>query len=511
MLGAGLAQHRQALARADDQRPQVDAELHVEVLGLDLVHRRADPDAGVVDQHVEAPVGLAVLGEDADQVLLVGHVGGDALHLEAVGAQVLGGGLELVRPPRGDRQRVARPRRAPGRSPARSRSIPGDQCRSLRQLVLLRCSTLRADPICAHGARIALGLGIAVNNMPPMRLTPSPRRPRLPARGRDCAGRLWRRSDSSTGSSSSQRRRAARAAEERFPQRRGQDPRRGARSRRCRRPTELVVVARRDWSSTRARTAYPFGVFERDRTQIPDADVALYLAKVPGTARRRAGDESERQRRNPEREGSRRSARTSPRSGRSRPRSKRLQTQPAFRAQTTTSDPDAATVVYSTDVDFPSNGEWRIAALIKEDDELTATLLPSARSAPTRRCRRSARRRPLIHTPTPADVGGDLSKITTRIPPDTQNKVDYADVIGKEPIVLLFATPQFCQSRVCGPVVDVAEQVKQLYGDKAAFIHMEIYNDNDPNKGVRPAGPRLPPAERALAVRDRPRWDDRRP
>jgi peroxiredoxin len=92
----------------------------------------------------------------------------------------------------------------------------------------------------------------------------------------------------------------------------------------------------------------------------------------------------------------------------------------------------------------------------------------------------------VIHTPTPSDVGGDLSKITTRIPPDTQNRVDYADVLGKEPIVLLFATPQFCQSRVCGPVVDVAEQVKEAYGDRAAFIHMEIYNDNDPGKDVRP-------------------------
>ncbi len=103
-------------------------------------------------------------------------------------------------------------------------------------------------------------------------------------------------------------------------------------------------------------------------------------------------------------------------------------------------------------------------------------------SAPSRRSRRSGQKAPLIHTPTPADVGGDLSKITTRIPPDTQNKVDYADVLGKEPIVLLFATPQFCQSRVCGPVVDVAEQLKQLYGDKVAFIHMEIYKDNDPSK-----------------------------
>jgi hypothetical protein len=92
----------------------------------------------------------------------------------------------------------------------------------------------------------------------------------------------------------------------------------------------------------------------------------------------------------------------------------------------------------------------------------------------------------LIHTPTAADAGGNLSEVTTRVPPDTQNQVDYADVLGKEPIVLLFATPQFCQSRVCGPVVDVAEQVKEAYGDDAAFIHMEIFNENDPGKGVRP-------------------------
>jgi hypothetical protein len=99
---------------------------------------------------------------------------------------------------------------------------------------------------------------------------------------------------------------------------------------------------------------------------------------------------------------------------------------------------------------------------------------------------RVGERAPLIHTPTPSDVGGDLSKITTRVPPDTQNRVDYAEALGKEPIFLLFATPQFCQSRVCGPVVDVAEQVKDQYDDKAAFIHMEIYKDNDPSKGVRP-------------------------
>jgi hypothetical protein len=93
---------------------------------------------------------------------------------------------------------------------------------------------------------------------------------------------------------------------------------------------------------------------------------------------------------------------------------------------------------------------------------------------------------PSIETPTAKSVGGNLGKLTTRIPPDTQNKVNYAEVLGKEPILLLFATPKFCQSRVCGPVVDVAQQAQAKYEGKANFIHMEIYNDNDPSKGVRP-------------------------
>jgi hypothetical protein len=39
---------------------------------------------------------------------------------------------------------------------------------------------------------------------------------------------------------------------------------------------------------------------------------------------------------------------------------------------------------------------------------------------------------------------------------------------------------------VCGPTVDIAEQVKSEHGDDAAFIHMEIYEDNSFDKGLRP-------------------------
>jgi hypothetical protein len=137
VLGAGFAQHRQPLARADDQRPQVDRELHIEVLGLDLLHRRADSHAGVVDQRVEAAVGFPVLGEDTDHVLLVGHVGGDALDLEPTGTQLFGGGLELLRPSRRDSQGVALlAERTGDRQPDPARG-PSDQCSSIRQVSLL--------------------------------------------------------------------------------------------------------------------------------------------------------------------------------------------------------------------------------------------------------------------------------------------------------------------------------------------------------------------------------------
>ncbi len=233
---------------------------------------------------------------------------------------------------------------------------------------------------------------------------------------------------------------------------------------------------------------YPFGVFHNDHSQISDATVALYIAKAPPPKVKSEGQaaESDKQRKGAIAR-ARDEALDEPAIGPFPAAVESLETQPAFRAQTTSQDPDAATVIYSTEIDFPSNGEWRIAAVIKEEDgQYTASLLPSAVVGEFDKLPRVGDPAPRIHTPTADDVGGDLSKITTRVPPDTQNRVDFADVVGKQPIALLFATPQFCQSRVCGPVVDVSEQVKETYGDQVDFIHMEIYNDNDPNKGVRP-------------------------
>lgn len=92
---------------------------------------------------------------------------------------------------------------------------------------------------------------------------------------------------------------------------------------------------------------------------------------------------------------------------------------------------------------------------------------------------------PSIKTPTLASVGGDASKIDTRVPPDTMHAVSLDQALKeKKPIVLIFATPKLCASRVCGPVVDVASEVQAKEGKNVIFIHNEIYKDNDINEAT---------------------------
>ena len=90
-------------------------------------------------------------------------------------------------------------------------------------------------------------------------------------------------------------------------------------------------------------------------------------------------------------------------------------------------------------------------------------------------------------TPTFSSTNGDLTSLTTSRRPDRQlYEVSVAEALAAhEPFVVSFATPQFCQSRTCGPTVDVLSAVrKRMVGSGVRFIHVEVYTDNDPAKGV---------------------------
>lgn len=168
-------------------------------------------------------------------------------------------------------------------------------------------------------------------------------------------------------------------------------------------------------------------------------------------------------------------------------RETRFDIKPAFLAKTSASDSSTAKIFYTAQVSFRGKPPQDVFALVRMDGRLVAAS-PSPLGARSRQAPPPdvGDKAILIHTETIAD-GKKLSYLTTRVPPDKDMvDTDFADVLGKKPIVLLFATPALCPSRVCGPVVDVAEQVRSELGDKAAFIHQEIYANNQPDEGLRP-------------------------
>ena len=77
------------------------------MLGLDLPDGRPEPDACVVDEHVQPLVALAVRSDDVLDRLLLGDVRRDPVHVEALGEELRDGRLELVGPPCGHRHAVA--------------------------------------------------------------------------------------------------------------------------------------------------------------------------------------------------------------------------------------------------------------------------------------------------------------------------------------------------------------------------------------------------------------------
>jgi hypothetical protein len=220
-----------------------------------------------------------------------------------------------------------------------------------------------------------------------------------------------------------------------------------------------LVIAPAQTAYTGGENRFGFGVFTVDHSQVGDAEVALYAAPASG----------------------------GPAEGPYPARVESLETDPAFTAQTTSGDPDAAKDVYISEVALDAPGEWQVVGLVRADDGSfrSATLAGPVVVKRTDPVPAVGEKAPVIHTPTVEDVG-NVEQIDTRVPPDTMHNVDFADVVGKEPVVLQFATPALCQTRVCGPVVDLAEQVKNERPDDAAYIHMEIWNDNNPQNGARP-------------------------
>jgi hypothetical protein len=149
------------------------------------------------------------------------------------------------------------------------------------------------------------------------------------------------------------------------------------------------------------------------------------------------------------------------------------------------SGPGGIEAIYGTEVPVPHPGTYAILALTRTAKGMIGSTGEVAVAA-TSPIPDVGQRPPAVATDTASSTHGNLSLLTTRIPPESMHAVSFKAVLGKRPIALVISTPQLCVSRVCGPVTDIAVQLQREFGGRIAFIHQEVYVDNQPSKGLRP-------------------------
>lgn len=72
----------------------------------------------------------------------------------------------------------------------------------------------------------------------------------------------------------------------------------------------------------------------------------------------------------------------------------------------------------------------------------------------------------------------DSRAATADIPDPELHDATIADAIADgRPVLAVFATPVYCVSQFCGPITDMIAELEAEYGDRAEFVHVEVWRD----------------------------------
>lgn len=144
--------------------------------------------------------------------------------------------------------------------------------------------------------------------------------------------------------------------------------------------------------------------------------------------------------------------------------------------------------VYGATVNYPEPGVYRVAVVADDQAALGTIQVIEPGQSPVPQVGSAFPSHP---TPTTSDQQG-LAELCTREPDCSMHEVSLDTALSEgRPTVLTISTPAYCQFAICGPVVDVVEQVKDASGrDDVAWLHVEVYEDagNTPVPLVRELG-----------------------
>ncbi len=130
--------------------------------------------------------------------------------------------------------------------------------------------------------------------------------------------------------------------------------------------------------------------------------------------------------------------------------------------------------LYTVDAEFPSTGVQEV--VVVTGDGRAGAVAVDVRDTRSSQLPAPGEQAIAVPTPTKADPLG-YEQLCTRSKPCGMHAVSLEDALVEGgPVALLFATPAFCQTAVCGPTVDVIDGIRADYPD-ATFIHCEVYAD----------------------------------
>jgi len=143
--------------------------------------------------------------------------------------------------------------------------------------------------------------------------------------------------------------------------------------------------------------------------------------------------------------------------------------------------------IFVTHATFPSAGNWMASFTTVAPGSPEQTIPFSFDVKAKASAIQKGEPAPSVDTPTLADVGGDVTKISTDPTPDPAfYQTSVADALAAhKPFVLVFATPKFCQTKTCGPTLDKVKAVAAKHPD-VTFINVEPYLLEDVDGQLQP-------------------------
>lgn len=132
--------------------------------------------------------------------------------------------------------------------------------------------------------------------------------------------------------------------------------------------------------------------------------------------------------------------------------------------------------IYVAQLVLERPGPWGLEIVARHGDGIADAARLRVHALPATRSPQPGTPAPRSRNLIASDVS-DLRQIDTSDPPDPRlHQTRIADAIRQgRPHVVVFATPKFCTSRVCGPVLDVVRSLIPAYAKRVAFVHQEIW------------------------------------